>query len=128
MLTDEYTAHINTRRKDTNDMVKDFNTAIRKAAVETIPRGARKNYRPYWTQELQDLEDQVNTARKKVEEEPDEENNIHLKATTAKYKKTFIQAARNNWKRKTEYLNLDRDRTKTNLKPYLFAKSFHCSI
>ena len=112
ILTDEYTRHINTRRQDTNDMVKNFNTAIKRAAAETIPRGARKDYRPYWTEELQGLENKANEARKKVEEEPNEENNIHLKATTAKYKQAFIQAARNNWQKKTENLNLDRDGTK----------------
>ena len=39
----------------------------------------------------------MNTARNKVEEEPDEKHNIHLK-----YKKTFIKAARNNWKIKCD--------------------------
>ncbi|KAK7091308.1 hypothetical protein V1264_009008 [Littorina saxatilis] len=112
MLTDEYVANINTRRKDANSMTKAFNAAVLKAAKETIPRGARKNYKPYWTEELQKLEDQVNDAREKVEKEPTIENNISLKEKTASYKKTFTQAARNNWKRKTESLNLDKDGSK----------------
>ena len=112
LLTDEYTSHINTRRKDANKMTKDFNTAILKAAAETIPRGARKNYRPYWTPDLQHLEEEVSAAREKVERDPTIENNINLKAKTASYKKAFIQAARNSWKKKTESLNLDRDGNK----------------
>ena len=112
MLTDEYTAHINTRRKDTNSMVKDFNEAIKRAAAETIPRGARKEYKPYWTEELQDLENKVNKARTRAEEESTEENNIHLKATTASYRKAFTQAARSNWQKKTADLNLDKDGNK----------------
>ena len=64
-LTDEYTAHINARRKYTNIMTKDFNTATLKAVAETIPNGARRNYRPYWTEEEQPLESYVNVAREK---------------------------------------------------------------
>ena len=98
-------------------MVTDFNSAIHRAAIETIPRGARKNCRPYWTKELQDLEDQVNAARKKVENEPSEDNNINLKATTAKYRKAFIESARNNWQKKTKQLNFDRGGKKQTLEP-----------
>lgn len=29
-----------------------FNKAILLAALEVIPRGARKDYKPYWTQDL----------------------------------------------------------------------------
>ena len=114
ILTDEYTANINTRWKDTNNMAKDFNAAVRKAAAETIARGERKNYRPYWIEELQRLEyeDEVHAARYKVEKEPTEDNNIELKSKTASYKRTFIQAARNNWRKKTEQLNLERGGSK----------------
>ena len=64
ILTDEYTAHINTRRKDANTMTEAFNMAILKAATETIPRGARKNYKPYWNEELQQLEDSKSRGTK----------------------------------------------------------------
>ena len=44
-------------------VAKDFNSWILQAAQETIPRGARRNYRPYWSQELQDLQDALSEAR-----------------------------------------------------------------
>ena len=51
-LSDTYTRPINTRQKDSNKMAQDFTAAILKAAMESIPRGARKDYKPFWTEEL----------------------------------------------------------------------------
>ena len=62
MLTDKYTAHINTHREDANIMTKDLNAAISKTAAGTIPGGAKKNYRPYWIEEPQQLENDVSEA------------------------------------------------------------------
>ena len=47
--------------------------------------------------------------REKAEKEPSTENNIILKEKIASYTKAFIQAARTNWKRKTESLNMEKD-------------------
>jgi len=85
-LTDLYTKRLRTGDQNINRVTTTFNQAIIKAASETIPRGARKNYRPYWTEELQALEDEVNKTRQDVEDNPTVENNITHKATTAKYK------------------------------------------
>ena len=45
-------------------MVKDYNADIIKAAKETIPRGVRKNYSPYWNPTLQKAHDDLTKARK----------------------------------------------------------------
>ena len=92
-----------------NRECKSINDAILEAASKSIPRGARKNYKPYWTEELQELEDEVNSCREKVENNPTIDNNIALKASAAKQKKIFIQTARTSWRKKTESLNLDKD-------------------
>ncbi|RUS68413.1 hypothetical protein EGW08_023825, partial [Elysia chlorotica] len=78
------------------------------AASETIPRGARKNYRPYWTEELQGLEDEMSTTRQEVEDNPSPKTNDAYKAACDTYKTAYTQAARKNWMEKTESLNLDR--------------------
>ena len=96
---------------DANIMTKDFN-AISKAAAKTNPRDAKKNYRSYWTDELQQLKHNVTVAREKVEKEQTTENNINLKAKTASYTKAFTEAARSSWKSKIENLNLDKDGSK----------------
>ena len=111
-LTDLYTKGLRTADRNINRVTDTFNTAILKAAAETIPRGARKNYRPYWTEELQEMEDEVSRTREEVENNPTTENNITHKASCAKYKKAYIQAARSSWREKTEKLNLDRDGNK----------------
>ena len=93
-LTDKYTKSL---KEDSNiDRVNDkLNKALLKADAETTPRGARKNYKPYWTEELQALEDEVTSTRQIAEESPNEQNNISLKAATARYRGKYRQAARN---------------------------------
>ena len=111
-LTDTYTRPINIRLKDTNKMVDDFTTAILNAAKQSIPRGARHNYKPYWTKELQQWEDEVTQAREQAESQPSIENNIALKEATARYKLNCTKAARESWHEKTSELNLDKDGNK----------------
>ena len=100
---------IKTNHYNINQQVKSLNDCILKAAKETIPRGARKNYRPYWTAELQEMEDTVETARVEAEQRPTVQNNVHLKANEAKCKEAYIQAARSSSREKTNELNMDRD-------------------
>ena len=91
-LSDKYTKSL---KEDSNiDRVNGkLNKALLKAAAENIPRGARKHYKPYWTEELQlALEDEVTSTRQLAEESPNEQNNIFLKAATARYRRKYRQA------------------------------------
>ena len=108
-LVDEFTQKIKNKRQNLNTKIKAFNQAVLKAAQESIIRGARKNYKPYWAEELQQTEAAVREARNFVEENLSEENNISLKAASAKHQRTLIQEARKTWHEKTEQFNLDRD-------------------
>ena len=54
----------------------------------------------------------MNEARTLVEEDPTEENNIALKAASAKHRRTFVQEARRAWQEKTADLNLDKEGNK----------------
>ena len=40
------------------------------SASENITRGARKDYKPYWNVELQNLEEAVEQSRKEAETDP----------------------------------------------------------
>ena len=111
-LTEKYTQAITTNNSNINRPSTTFDRAVLKAARETIPRGARKNYKPYWTEELQKLEDEVTRTREEVEENPTVENNIAFKASSAKCRKEHIQAARTSWREKTECLNMEKDSNK----------------
>lgn len=39
--------------RDINSIVKEFNTSILQAAHETIPGETHRNYKPYWSSELE---------------------------------------------------------------------------
>ena len=95
--------------RDINMVAKDFNLCILKAAQETIPKGARRNYRPYWSQELQDLQDALSEARAAAEVNPSQENNTELQQAKAKFLRHKIQAYRRGWREKTASLNFEKD-------------------
>jgi hypothetical protein len=101
--------NINFQSKRIGETAQAFSKAILTAALESIPRGARKDYKPYWTQELQNLEDQVTAARESAEGTQSFEANIAYKAISAQYRKTLNSSVRDSWVKKTESLNLDRD-------------------
>ena len=69
-LTDKYTQAIVSTNNNINRPAASFDSAILKAAAEAIPRGARKNYKPYWTEKLQAYEDDVTKTREEVEKNP----------------------------------------------------------
>ena len=78
--------------KDINMVAKNFNFCILKAAQETIPRGARRNYRLYWSQELQDLQDALSEARAAAEVKSSQKNNTKLQQAKAKFLRHKIAA------------------------------------
>ena len=90
-------------------VAKDFNSCILKAAQETIPRGARRNYRPYWSQELQDLQDALTEARAAAEVNPSQENNTKLQEAKANFLRHKIQECQRGWREKTASLNFEKD-------------------
>ena len=108
-LSDKLCKSVKCDDSNVNRACKNFNKAILEAPNRSIPRGARRNYRPYWTEELQELEKEVTNCREQVECSPTLNNNIAHKASTARHKKAFNKAARTSWKQKTESLNLDKD-------------------
>ena len=100
---------ITVQGRDINMVAKGFNSCILKAAQETIPRGARRNYRPYWSQELQDLHDALSEARAAAEVNPSQENNTKLQQAKAKFLRHKIRACRRGWREKTASLNFEKD-------------------
>ena len=49
---------------------EDLTNAILKAATTHIPRGCRKNYKPFWTEELKVCVDERRKARNELEKTP----------------------------------------------------------
>ena len=77
-LSDAYTGKIKTDVYNPTKPTNSFVEGILKAASESIPRGARKDYKPYWNEELQNLEETVEQSRKEAETNPSVENNIQF--------------------------------------------------
>ena len=99
--------NVNTRQIDKAN--KALTEAILTTAQECIPGGSRRNYIPYWSAELRALHEEVTEARDMVEADPSVDNNIRLKAKTAKFRRESNMAVRNSWHKKTAQLNLERD-------------------
>jgi len=116
-LTDVYTTKIHAKSSNTNRSAREFTQAILQAAKESIPRGARRDYIPNWSEELRMLNDKVTIAREAVENLPSTENNIQLKKAAAEFKKATNSAVRKSWHEKTSSLNLHRQGNKLMASP-----------
>ena len=51
---------------------------------KSIPRGARQNYKPYWSEELERLDEELSAARGEAETNPSQDNHNHLQHTKAR--------------------------------------------
>ena len=111
-LTDQVTKHIRVEGRDTNTVVKYFNAGILTAAQKCIPRVARQNYKPYWSEELERLDEELSAARREAETNPSQDNHNHLQHTKARFLRYKLQARRKSWRNKTASLNLEKDGTK----------------
>ena len=110
--TNELTKNIEVKGRNINNVVKEFNNSIAQAAKECIPNGARKDYTPYWTSELQKAHDALTEARREAETNPSQENKIKLQETKAKFLRTKLENRRRTWREKTANLNMEKDTKK----------------
>ena len=98
--------------RDINIVIKEFNNYVLQASKECIPKGARKDYKPYWNEDLNNKHDELTTARNLADVVPSIENNTALKQANAKFFKTRNEARRGSWMKKTACLNMETDSNK----------------
>ena len=72
----------------------------------------RKDYKPYWNEDLNNKHDELTTARNLADVAPSIENNTALKQANAKFIKTRNEARRSSWMKKTASLNMETDSNK----------------
>uniref|UniRef100_A0A0B7BUB0 Uncharacterized protein n=1 Tax=Arion vulgaris TaxID=1028688 RepID=A0A0B7BUB0_9EUPU len=96
-------------KKNMRSVARELSQAILNAARGNIPRGARKDYKPYWTAEVQKLEKYLEMERSEAEQAQSVVTNTAYKAAAAKYRREVKRAARQSWVKTTESLNIDRD-------------------
>ena len=82
------------------------------AAILSIPRGRRKDYKPYWNQRLEDLRKQLDTARDAQEKQPTDFNRQVHKNAKNLYKMEKHSQRQRNWFEKTSSLNMEKDTQK----------------
>ena len=95
-----------------NENASNFNSAVRKVAKESIPRGIRHDYKPYWNNTFEKIHKELSEAREDMERNPTPQNvrrHSQLKVDLDKEKQTQTQAS---WKTKTASLNMERDSQK----------------
>ena len=112
-LTDIYTKSITFSKHSVNKNAFNFNSAVLKAAKESIPRGRRHDYKPYWNNTLEKSHKELSEAREEMERNPTPQNarrHSQLKVDLDKEKQTQNQAS---WNTKTASLNMERDSQKT---------------
>ena len=107
-LTDQVTKDIKVEGRRC-EVVNFFNVGILTAAHKSLPRGARQNYKPYWSEEL---DEELSATRGEAETNPSQDNHSHLQHTKASYIRYKLQARRKSWRNKTVSLNLEKDGTK----------------
>lgn len=66
-LTDSNTSSINVSNLDVDTAASMFTEAVLSAAQKSIPRGRRRDYKPFWNPELDNLHKQLSEAREKME-------------------------------------------------------------
>ena len=69
-LTDQVNKDIRVVDRDINKVVKDFNAGILTVAHKSIHRGAIQNYKPYWSEKLERLDEELSAARREAKTNP----------------------------------------------------------
>ncbi|KAK7115386.1 hypothetical protein V1264_001263 [Littorina saxatilis] len=95
--------------QDININVKRISDCILQAAQQSIPRGRRKDYKPYWSKDLQDLHDKLRSARELLEKDPTPENTTAYNKSRAEFEEGKTKEIRKSWHEKTSSLNMERD-------------------
>ena len=84
----------------------DITNCILEASAQGIPRGCRKNYKPFWNEEIEDAVSKREAARQVLENEENDANKINYNKACAQVRKTINSAKRNTWAVTTGNLNL----------------------
>ena len=107
--SNELTKDIEVEGRNPNNVIRDWNKAIMKASTESIPRGVRKDYKPYWSTDLQMAHDKLTSARENAESNPSQENHIYHQKCKAEFTKISLENKRNSWRQKTSQLNMENE-------------------
>ena len=84
-----------------------FNSAILRATKKSIPSGRRRNYNPFWTSQLGQLQGAINRARENMESNPSDQSIAEYSKARAEFiREKFLQTMKH-WYEKTASPNLE---------------------
>ena len=86
-----------------------FSSIVLEASKQHIPRGNRKNYKPFWNQDLQIAVTKRREARAKLEAHNTSSNKIAFNKASAVVKRTTLLAKREKWHQTCSTLDLRKD-------------------
>ena len=95
-----------------DSLSEDISKAILEAAAQSIPKGCRNKFKPFWTDEIQEAVNLREKARKKLEQDQSDTSKIEYNRCCAKVKLTIKDAKRRKWTETTGELDLTRDGAK----------------
>ena len=94
--------------EDINLSVKKVTEGILAAARKHIPRGFRRDYKPFWSKRLENLHQKLTKAREKMEASPTTENITRHSHRKEEFEKTKVLELQESWHEKTSTLSLDK--------------------
>ena len=95
-----------------DDLCDAVTKSILEAATKSIPRGCRRHYKPFWSEDLQEAVNRRETARKNLEKDQCDANKVAYNRECAKVKLAVKQAKKAAWAKTTGELNMAQDGTK----------------
>jgi ribonuclease HI len=95
--------------EDLNQNVKTVTATLLAAAKKAIPRGFRRDYKPYWSKTLATLHQKLSEARACMEENPSPENTARHNTLKEEFNTTKTKELQESWNDKTSTLSLDHD-------------------
>ena len=110
--SDKLLNEIDMTSNNIEEIVKDISTTILKAASMNIPKGCRKKYKPFWTENLNTAVKDREKARKKIEDNPTIQNRIAYNRASAEVKLMTNKLKRERFKTTCKNLDLARDGNK----------------
>lgn len=96
-----------TSTEDINQNVKHLTAGILDAAKKSIPRGFRKDYKPYWSKTLASLHQQLSEARENMEKNPCAETTTRHNQLKEEFHSTKIKELQQSWHKTTSSLSLN---------------------
>ena len=102
-LEEEENTGLQLSEENMNHNAVQFNNPILREAKMSIPRGRRRNYNPFWTPQLEQLQEVVNRIK---------EDTAEYSKARAKFTREKLLQTRKQWHEKTASLNLEKDSSK----------------